>query len=385
MDHQPPPSKVPTTAVESAVTALLNWKTTSSTSSKPQLLPTDEFVYLIVTLTKIPAKSRVNAYKLPLPHALYTAENAEYCLFVHDDKSKTAKKKIEEESLPITKVIKLSKLRKEYKAHEQKRKLCDSYDVFLAEKGIVPLLPNVLGKWFYKKKKVPVRVELRGGRWGEKIERIGKEALLYLSTGSCCVVKVARATMTRGEIVENVVAAVEGVGKVVKNGWGGVRSLNLKLAESVALPLYQAVPEAGFKIGGAEVVETGKKATKEKAMKEKAKAVVEGEKKSEEKMKMKMKKKKVKGRIHEVRYMDDEVVGGGEDGNEDEDEDDEVVDEVKAKKEKEEVKEEVVGKKRKKGGVVKKAAVTKGEELKKKKKKEVEVGGKKVKKSKVSV
>ncbi|KAK9725158.1 hypothetical protein RND81_05G126200 [Saponaria officinalis] len=358
-----PPSKVPTSAVEKAVTALLNWKSAKSTSEKPQLLPSDEFIYLVVTLTKIPVKSRVNAYKLPLPHPLYTPENSEFCLFVADETSKAAKSKIEEQTLPISKVIKLSKLKKEYKAYEQKRKLCDSYDLFLAEKKIVPLLPNAIGKWFYKKKKIPVPVELARLNWKEQIERVSSSAMLYLSTGSCSVVKVARATMEREEIVANVAAAIDGVAKMVPKSWGNVRSLHLKFSESVALPVYQKVPELGFKIGSGEVVEKTKKVVGE---------VKKGVKGKKEEVGVKVnKKKKMKGRIHEVNYMDDVMVGEDEIEGE----------EVDEEEEKEEVKEEVVAKKRKKGDVGKKV-VKKGDKGLKKKK---DIGVKKSKKSKVSV
>lgn len=55
--------------------------------------------------------------------------------------------------LPRAQVIGLSKLRANYRDYEAKRKLCDSYDVFLADERILPLLPKLLGKKFFQTKK----------------------------------------------------------------------------------------------------------------------------------------------------------------------------------------------------------------------------------------
>lgn len=53
----------------------------------------------------------------------------------------------------MIKVIGVTKLRKEFKSHEAKRQLCDSYDFFLADDRVLPALPKVLGKAFFQKKK----------------------------------------------------------------------------------------------------------------------------------------------------------------------------------------------------------------------------------------
>ncbi|XP_004305829.1 PREDICTED: uncharacterized protein LOC101313827 [Fragaria vesca subsp. vesca] len=292
----PPPSssttKVTTETARNAVHALLKWRATKSESQKPDLLESDELLYLVVTLKKIPPKGRVNAYKVPLPTPLHSPLT-EFCL-IYDDrpKSKLTKPqiqaKIKAENLPVVKILKYTKLKSDYKAFESKRKLMNSYDMFLADKQIVPLLPRLLGKHFFKKKRIPVPVDLLKKNWKEQIERICGSAMLFLSTGTCCVVRVARTSMSEEEIVENAVAAIQGVVEIVPGNWGGVRSLHLKLLESIALPVYQTVPDEAVKVEGSEkavgeVKEVGKAESKE------------------------LKKEKVgkkKGMIHEVRYLD---------------------------------------------------------------------------------
>ncbi|KAJ0474225.1 putative ribosomal protein L1 [Helianthus annuus] len=231
-------------AATTAVDALLKWKTKQSDSQNPQLLPQDDFIYLNLTLKKIPQKGsingpRANPNKIPLPHPIVSTNFSEICLIIDDRPtskltSAIAKKKIKEEGISVTKVLKLSKLRTDYKPFEAKRKLCDSYDMFFADKRVVTLLPKLLGKWFFKKKKLPLGVDLSHKNWKEQIER------------------------------------------------GCVRSLHLKLADSVALPVYQSLPDVKLRIEGVRV--------------ERLEGVEEVEKDGEKKKK----KSSKKGRIHEM-------------------------------------------------------------------------------------
>ncbi|KAL6977860.1 hypothetical protein U1Q18_026643 [Sarracenia purpurea var. burkii] len=300
--------------IEQAVNALLKWRDVKSKPEKPKLLEPEDFIYLVLTLKKIPPTVRTNAHKIPLPHPLLgDAADSELCLII-DDRPKASKltsdavkKKIKAEDIPITKVLKLSKLRSDYKPFEAKRKLCASYDVFFADKSVVPLLPKLLGKEFFKKKKIPVPVDLTHKNWKEQIEKACSSALLYLRTGTCSSVRVGKASMESREIVENVAAAIAGVVELVPKKLAGVRSLHLKLSESLALPIYQVLPDMKLRI-------EGRKKSGEEAQKEAQKEVKEDEQSDREKG-----GSKKKGRIHEVRYMDgDSGVFEDELGNKDE-------------------------------------------------------------------
>ncbi|KAJ0043709.1 hypothetical protein Pint_19235 [Pistacia integerrima] len=120
--------------------------------------------------------------------------------------------------------------------------------MFFADKRVVTLLSKLLGKHFFKKrKKIPVPVDLKHKNWKEQIEKVCGSALLYLRTGTCSVLKVGKVSMDAKEIVENVMAAINGIAEIVP---GNVRSLHLKMLESLALPVYQAV---GFNQAQAEL------------------------------------------------------------------------------------------------------------------------------------
>jgi len=248
--------------VAKAVDSLFKWSKSQLETEKPKLLDKDEdFVYLILTLKKIPSKACVSPHKIPIPHSLISAAS-EQCLIIDDRPNKPsritkdeAQKKIQSESIPISKILKLSKLMTDYRPFEAKRKLCNSYDLFLVDQAIVLLLPSLLGKQFFKKRKIPVQVDLKKKNWKEQIEKACCSALLYLRTGTCSAVKVAKLSMERDEIVENVVAAMEGVVEVLPKKWGVFRSFHVKLLESLALPVYQAVPNVRLKIDGVKELE----------------------------------------------------------------------------------------------------------------------------------
>jgi ribosome biogenesis protein UTP30 len=60
-------------------------------------------------------------------------------------------------------VLGLSKLRTKYESHEAKRALCAAHDLFLVDERVLPMLPKLLGKTFFAKKKQPIPVRLAGG------------------------------------------------------------------------------------------------------------------------------------------------------------------------------------------------------------------------------
>ncbi|XP_058780383.1 putative ribosome biogenesis protein C8F11.04 isoform X2 [Vicia villosa] len=287
-------------AITKAVDSLLKWHKSRSETEKPKLFEEEDFIYLVLTLKKIPTNGRVNPHKIPIPHSLLSP-SSEQCLIIDDRANKPArltkdeaKKKIQSESIPISKILKLSKLTTDYRPFEAKRKLCNSYDLFFADKTVVPLLPRLLGKQFFKKRKVPVQLDLKKKNWKEQIDRALSSALLFLRTGTCSVLKVAKMSMERDQIVENLAAAMEGVVEVFPKKWGVVRSFHVKLLDSVALPVYQVVPDVRLKIEGVKDLEA---------------ALVKDEKKVRD---GKDGKKSKKGRIHEIKYMDDRMSEEGD-------------------------------------------------------------------------
>ncbi|KAK3012889.1 hypothetical protein RJ639_009706 [Escallonia herrerae] len=257
--------------IRKAVNALLKWKKLQSKNQpeeeeeeeeeeERQQEDQDDFIYLLVTLKRVPPKDDTKTpHKIPLPHPLQDPALSDFCLIIADRPNSahskltvdSAIRKLKSQQIPISKVLKLSTLKSDFNTFQSKRTLYNSYDTFFADRRVVPLLPKVLGKQFYKKKKkLPVPVDLSKSNWKEQIETACSSALLCLGTGTCSVVRVGKVGMESGEVVENVVAAIDGVVQVVSKGWSGVRSFHLKFSESLALPVYQKLPHSNMSIEG---------------------------------------------------------------------------------------------------------------------------------------
>ncbi|XP_075496648.1 uncharacterized protein LOC142533685 [Primulina tabacum] len=237
-----------------AVKALLKWKNLqlkSQQNSENEEGETDDFMYLSMTLRKVlPENLTLAPHRIRLRHSLFSHDGSSLsntCLIIDGKRitSEGAHKILESQGIPISQVIKLSKLKSDYKSFDSKKKLYDSFDVFFAVKGVIPLLPKVLGRVFYnKKKKIPVPVDLRvNGDWKEEMEKAFASSLLCLSGGTCSAVRVGRwGVMERDDIVENVFQAVDGLIEIVPKKWGGIKCFHLKFSDSVALPIYEYQP-----------------------------------------------------------------------------------------------------------------------------------------------
>lgn len=210
----------------------------------------DEFLYLMISLARShPQHRRDKPVRVPLPAPIHDFEHADICLFVKDDKSgaghKAAKKRVEafRASAGIARVIGTSKLRTKYESYEAKRNLCRQYDLFLADDRVLPSLPKLIGKTFFRRKKQPIPIDMRAADLPAQFERARACTTLVLSGGSCVAVKFARASFSPTDAAANAAAVLDAAARHVPKGWENVQAVFVKSADSVALPVYQRVPE----------------------------------------------------------------------------------------------------------------------------------------------
>lgn len=136
-----------------AVAALLTHESGSNKGKKSQLFEdVDEKVLsMVVGMKDFPKKGRTKPYSIGIPHSLHSG--SEICLIVKDPQ-RSLKDRLEKEPIEgIVKVIGLTKLRDNYKTFEAKRNLCDSYDLFMIDRRVLPMASKLLGNSFFRKKK----------------------------------------------------------------------------------------------------------------------------------------------------------------------------------------------------------------------------------------
>eukprot|EP01134_Creolimax_fragrantissima_P007660 CFRG7660T1 len=222
--------------LKKAVPALLKF---SEKEQENDLLDGAVPVWVQLALIKIPQLKK-KSIQLPLVHSLY-GEGTEICLITKDPQ-REFKDMITEQKVPnVAKVIGVTKLRTKHKAHEAKRLLCDSYDLFMADERVLPMLPKLIGKTFFAKKKTPIPVNLTKKNIVKEITQARDSTQLYLGLGNCCSIRVGHTGMTGEQIVANVKSAVDAAVSHVPAGWKNIKSVNLRTNTSIALPLYSSL------------------------------------------------------------------------------------------------------------------------------------------------
>ena len=104
----------------------------------------------------------------------------------------------------VKKVMGLDSLRKNHSRHSDKRELLKTYDFFLADDRILPMLSKALGKNFFEAKKQPVAIKIqRKESLKVTIERSLKSAYMYLPSGTCMQVKSGDLGMGVDKLVAN--------------------------------------------------------------------------------------------------------------------------------------------------------------------------------------
>jgi len=232
--------------IKKAAAALKSYiSTKKDTSSKKELLEDeDNFIYVTITLSKVPTKFSPKPVQISLPHAIYGEKYLTHiCLFVKDPQRKF-KDLVQDLEVPcLAKIIGYEKLMKNYKQYETRRKLVNEFDLFFCDKRIYRMLPKVTGSFFYRKKKFPCPLEIKGD--GENIKELIEEGLkstyLMLGNGPHYSFRMARTSMENNEIVENIMEAIyKGLPNILRDELkpSKVQSITLKTGSSPELPIY---------------------------------------------------------------------------------------------------------------------------------------------------
>lgn len=89
---------------------------------------------------------------------------------------------------------------------QERRKLADTYDLFLVDDRIFPMMPATVGKSFFAKKKFPVPIALDKRNIHAQLVKARDSAYVYLGTGTCASLRIGRTSMTAEQIAENIIA-----------------------------------------------------------------------------------------------------------------------------------------------------------------------------------
>ena len=228
-----------------------------------------EPIWLVLTTKKhIVDKKRLKPGKIALPHTL-NKPGISICLITVDPQ-RSFKDAIAHPSFPPEiasqiRVLGISKLKERTKSFEERRRLLDQYDLFMADDRVIPTLPKLLGKIFFDSSKRPMPVSLEGYKPKEngkrvkstktaesrriaepkevarEIEKAMSSARVHLSPSVTTAVKVGYSNFPANRISENIQAVVDGMTeKFISKGWRNVKAVHIKGPNTIAFPLWMA-------------------------------------------------------------------------------------------------------------------------------------------------
>ncbi|OQR96107.1 hypothetical protein ACHHYP_17033 [Achlya hypogyna] len=224
--------------VQRAVVALKQF-VKKQEADKPKKARESQAISLVLTRQSVPATSSPKPIPIALPHSM--RDDGDCVLFVKDADLKRIKEALKKDPVPaITKVMGLKKIKEQFTDAKERRELYLSYATFLVDERVLTTLKTLLGKGFFDAKKQPFAVQVSMRNVGAHVRQVLTGTTMVLSTGPCINVKVAHHKMPNADIVDNVMDATELVVAQIGKKWKNVKSLSIKTAESVALPVYGA-------------------------------------------------------------------------------------------------------------------------------------------------
>ena len=235
-------SNLDTEQVENSVRALL----THVARDRGGLLDDEAPVHVLLATKHMPrAVGKAKACKpvtISLPHPYISLDTADICLITKDPQ-REYKDKLAAQGLRA-KVIGVSKLKKNYHPYEAKRGLLKAHDLFLADARVLPMLPPLLGKSFFEKRRLPVGVDLKKTDLRAELQRAACGAHYRHSTGTSNSVQIGTTSQPASHLVANIVSGLEQLIERLPGKWSNVQALQLRTTNSAALPFYNALPTA---------------------------------------------------------------------------------------------------------------------------------------------
>lgn len=149
----------------------------------------------------------------------------------------------------VNEIIPINRVKTEFDQFELKKKLLSSYDHFLVDGRIAGHMSHLLGKIFYKKRKLPTSVRMESKDLKHEIDHALKKTSMQLhSHGDTHLMQVGNTSMKKKRVLKNILAVCEELSKNYPGGWANIRALRLKSKISLALPFYMTLSKLKYRL-----------------------------------------------------------------------------------------------------------------------------------------
>lgn len=115
----------------------------------------DDYINLQISIRENIKFLDVKKYAIPIPHPIIPYDDSNICLITKNAKA-TRKYLKDKDITNIRKVVDISQLKTKYKDPEDRTKLISSFDIFLCDIKLMPLIPGILRKQLVRHKKYAI-------------------------------------------------------------------------------------------------------------------------------------------------------------------------------------------------------------------------------------
>ncbi|KAF8583320.1 ribosomal protein L1 [Ramaria rubella] len=204
-----------------------------------QLLPgKDQYIWLVMTVKQMQPMKALKPHKIPLTYPIIDPRNTSVCLITKDPQ-REYKDLLESHNIKfISRVVGIEKLKGKFRGFDARRLLLREHGLFLGDERVLPLLPKLLGKQWFKAKKQPIPVSLTKKDLKGELERAISSTYMHQNQGTCTSIKIAGISHKSSQVVSNLQTAIPAVVARIHGGWDNVQSFSIKTTSSVSLPIW---------------------------------------------------------------------------------------------------------------------------------------------------
>ena len=212
----------------------------------------DKTIHVTFTMTQVPTNPSPKPQMIAIDHPFLSEEQRSRVCVIVKDPARAFKDQIEQLNIPcIAKVIGFDKLKRNFKQYKDKRSLLKEYDAFLADIRIYKMLPELMGKEFYQRKKYPCPVKMHGFDSPKALEtqlnNATSSTFFALGNGPNYSVRVGKTFQSAKEIAQNTIQAL---GQAIAYAtvhdeidFDSICQISMRVGSSPELPVYNHFSE----------------------------------------------------------------------------------------------------------------------------------------------
>ncbi|CCO30759.1 Putative ribosome biogenesis protein C8F11,04 AltName: Full=U3 snoRNP-associated protein C8F11.04 [Rhizoctonia solani AG-1 IB] len=184
-------SHVSTKQAKLAIDALLkyNEKHQAEKEESELLGAREEVVWLNVAVKKAYPEKKLKPFSIPLARPIVDPRTSPICLITKDPQREYKDLLAAQNVKFVSRVVGVTKLKGKFKPFEARRQLMKDHGIFLVDERVVPMMPKLLGKIFFKAKKQPVPVNLQKKDVKSELERAVSSTYMHQNQGTCTYVR----------------------------------------------------------------------------------------------------------------------------------------------------------------------------------------------------